>query len=98
MRKNTNLFFGFQDRSIPDVLRDICPCSCDHQTAYKAYWHLYCVKNEAIYAEIPCFNGAGVMSISVEPRGHVSANRSKVIKSRWRSFLFTCSLSFLQTL
>ncbi len=44
MLKNTNRFFVFQDSSIPDVCGDICPCVCDHQTAYIAYWHLYWVK------------------------------------------------------
>ncbi len=57
MWKNTNSFFVFQDRSIPDVSGDICPCICNHQTAYIAYWCVYCLKNEAIYAEIPCFGG-----------------------------------------
>ncbi len=37
---------------------------------------VYCIKNKAIYAEIPCFGGAGVTSISVGPRGLVSANHS----------------------
>ncbi len=39
-----NRFFVFQDSSIPDVYGDICPCVCNHQTAYIAYWHLYCFK------------------------------------------------------
>ncbi len=44
MWKNTNRFFVFQDSSISDVYGDICPCVCNHQTAYIAYWHLYWVK------------------------------------------------------
>ncbi len=44
MLKNTKKNFVFQDSSIPDVYGDICPCVCDHQTAYIAYWHLYWVK------------------------------------------------------
>ncbi len=44
MRKNTNGFVVFQDSGIPNVLGDICPCVCDHQTDYIAYWRLYCVK------------------------------------------------------
>ncbi len=39
---------------------------CDHQTAYTAYWGLYCVKNEAILTEITCCRG---VAISVGPRG-----------------------------
>ncbi len=39
---------------------------CNHQTAYTAYWHLYCVENEAILTEITCF---GEAAISVGPCG-----------------------------
>ncbi len=39
--ENTNRFFVFLDSSIPDLYGDICPCVCDRQTAYIAYWHLY---------------------------------------------------------
>ncbi len=44
MQKNTNRFFVFQDSGILDVMGDICPCICDHHTAYIAYWCLYCVQ------------------------------------------------------
>ncbi len=54
MWENTNRCFVFQDSSIPDVYGDICPCVCDHQTAYIAYWHLY----QAILSQIPCSGAA----------------------------------------
>ncbi len=56
MWKNTNRFFVFQDSSIPDVYEDICPCVCDHQTAYIAYWHLYWLK--ILLSKIPCSRAA----------------------------------------
>ncbi len=48
MQENTNSFFVFKDSSVPGVKGDICTYICDHQTAYIAYWRVYCVQNEAI--------------------------------------------------
>ncbi len=48
------------------MYREICTYICDHQTVHRAYWHLCCVKNEAILTEITCCRG---VAISVGPRG-----------------------------
>ncbi len=43
------LIFCFSRQQYPDVLGDICPCICNHQTAYIAYWRLYLVKKMKQY-------------------------------------------------
>ncbi len=37
---------------------------CDRRTVYIAYWRLYCVKKEAILAQISCSGAAAVVSNS----------------------------------
>ncbi len=38
---------------------------CDHQTAYIAYWHLYCVKNEVILTQIPYSGAVALVTDSI---------------------------------
>ncbi len=74
---------------------EIYPCICDYQTAYIAYWHLYCVKKwNNIYSNSML---RGISGLRVEPHGMVQPIAHNLVETETRYHMIWFSKSQRQS-